>query len=51
MDDDPKVRKAFGYTLYSGVAYQDGDNTNAPALIYADADYTVGDTLARLFDK
>ena len=43
MEDDPKVRKAFGYALYSGVAYQDGDGTNAPTLIYADADYAAGD--------
>lgn len=43
MQDDPKVRKAFGYALYSGVAYQDGDGTNAPALVYADADYEIGD--------
>jgi hypothetical protein len=43
IDDNPKVRKAFGYQLYSHVAYQDGDGTNAPALIYADADYECGD--------
>lgn len=41
--EDPRLRAAFGYSLYAGVEYQTGDGTDAPTLVYADADYEVGD--------
>ena len=41
--DDPKVRALFGYALRSHVNYQDGRHSEAPALVFADYDYEVGD--------
>ena len=41
--DDPKVRALFGYALRSHVTYQDGRHSEAPALVFADYDYEVGD--------
>ena len=41
--DDPKVRALFGYALRSHVSYQDGRHSEAPALVFADYDYEVGD--------
>lgn len=42
-----EARKAladiYGYALRPSVDYQSGDGTNAPAIIFADADYEVGD--------
>ena len=42
-DDDPKVRALCGYALRAHVRYQDGRYSLAPALVFADADYEVGD--------
>ena len=46
-DGHDEARKAladiYGYMLRPGVDYQSGDGTNAPAIIFADADYEVGD--------
>lgn len=41
--DDPKLRKLLGYALRDHVAYQDGRDSEAPALLFADYDYEVGD--------
>lgn len=41
--DDPAIRKKFGYMLRSHVAYQDGRYSEAPTLVFSDADYEVGD--------
>lgn len=42
-DDCPEVRAAFGHALRAGYTYQSGSDSEAPALIFADADYEVGD--------
>lgn len=42
-DDDPKVRALCGYALRAHVRYQDGRYSLAPALVFADADYELGD--------
>jgi len=41
--DDPALRKMFGHMLRDHVAYQDGRHSEAPTLVFADADYEVGD--------
>ena len=46
--DDPKVRALFGYALRSHVNYQDGRHSEAPALVFADYDYEVGDGVCGL---
>ena len=43
MPTDPALRKAFTYALHAGVEHQDGSESGAPAAIFADADYEVGD--------
>ena len=43
MQTDPALRKAFSCRLRSSVVHQDGSETGAPALIFADADYEIGD--------
>lgn len=40
---DKILRRLFGYALRSGVEYQDGRASKAPSLVFADADYEVGD--------
>ena len=42
-DDDARLRKIFGYLLRDHVAYQDGRNSEAPSVVFADGDYEVGD--------
>lgn len=46
--DDPKVRALFGYALRPHVTYQDGRHSEAPALVFADYDYEVGDGVCGL---
>lgn len=41
--DDPRVRNICGHHLRSHVKYQSGEHSLAPSLIFADADYEVGD--------
>jgi len=41
--NDPRIRKAFGYRLRASVSHQDGADSLAPSLIFADADYDIGD--------
>ena len=41
--DDENLREIFGYLLRDHVAYQDGRNSEAPSLLFADGDYEVGD--------
>jgi hypothetical protein len=43
MDDDVKLRALCGYALRDHVAYQDGSNSGAPSMVFADADYEIGD--------
>lgn len=43
ISDCASVRAAFGYRLRKHVLYQSGADTEAPSLIFADADYEVGD--------
>lgn len=43
METDPKLRKAFTFRLRKHVAHQDGSETAAPSVIFADADYEIGD--------
>lgn len=47
MNNHDKARKAiediYKYASRTSVAYQSGDGTNAPAMIFADADYEAGD--------
>jgi len=42
-DDDPKLRALFQYELRDHVRHQDGRDSLAPTLVFADADYEVGD--------
>ena len=42
-EDDPRLRKAFTYALRAHVRHQDGSDSGAPVIIFADADYEVGD--------
>jgi hypothetical protein len=42
-DDDPKLRALFQYQLRNHVRHQDGRDSLAPTLVFADADYEVGD--------
>lgn len=42
-EDDPRLRKALTYSLRKHVRHQDGANSEAPSVIFADADYEVGD--------
>lgn len=41
--DDPRIRAAFTYALRAHVRHQSGEDTPSPAIIFADADYEVGD--------
>ena len=41
--DDPKLRALLGYALRDHVRYQDGRHSEAPALLFADYDFEVGD--------
>lgn len=41
--DEAKLRKMYAYSLRAHVRYQDGRHSEAPALIFADADFEVGD--------
>lgn len=47
-DDDPKVRALCRYALRPHVRYQDGRYSLAPTLVFADADYEVGDGICGL---
>jgi hypothetical protein len=42
-DDCPKVRETFGHLLRAHVRHQDGRDSLAPSVIFADYDYEVGD--------
>lgn len=42
-EDDPRLLKAFEYMLRAGVRHQSGADSAAPTVIFADADYEVGD--------
>ena len=43
MATDIKLRKAFSFRLRKNVEHQDGSQTAAPSVIFADACYEVGD--------
>lgn len=43
MQTDLALRKAFTFQLRSSVSHQDGSETAAPSVIFADADYEIGD--------
>ena len=43
QDDGAMLREIFGYLLRDHVAYQDGRNSEAPSVVFADGDYEVGD--------
>ena len=40
---EKRFREVFTYQLRPYLAHQDGRNTNAPALLFADADFAIGD--------
>ena len=42
-DDCPRCRAAFTYLLRAHVRHQDGRDSQAPMLVFADADYEDGD--------
>lgn len=46
----PRVRSAFGHLLRQGYTYQDGAESEAPALIFTDCDYEVGDGKCGLWE-
>ena len=43
LEDDQKLREILGPLLRKHVAYQDGRSSKAPSLVFADADYEMGD--------
>jgi len=47
-DDDPKLRALFQYQLRTHVRHQDGRDSLAPTLVFADADYEVCDGVCGL---